>query len=177
MAFNGNFTVTPDNTDTSKFTLTDTSTGSDVNLTDRVVYLYKTDGTTIVPEGTTTEYIDWPLDAVIGDTLEVDVLDKDYALSVSVIWTSSDPEPDPSEYQKTTVTAFTAYSYLFWYTLIQQMGANANLAKDNNFIHNLMKLGNDVDNAEVSEYFSDQFSAQAALNRIYNMIVNQSIYF
>jgi hypothetical protein len=85
MAFNGNFSVTPNTADISKFTLTDTSTGSDAGLTGRRIYLYKTDGTTIVPAGTSTEYILWPLVATIGDTIEIDVLDKDYAISIVVI--------------------------------------------------------------------------------------------
>ena len=175
MAFNGNFTVTPNTSVISKFTLTDTSSGTDSNLTGRRVYLYKTDGTTIVPSGTSTEYIVW---AIANSTMEIDVLDKDYAISIVVIWVSSAPLSPPSEYTKTVITDFNApYSNTFWYGLIQQMAANSFVYADNNFATNLGKLVTDIDNSTQSVVYSDQYSAQAALDRVYNMIVNQSTYF
>ena len=62
-------------------TITDTSTGSDVLVTQRRVYLIKQDGTYLVPVGTTTDYIVWDYADV---SIDIDALDKDYCLNVKV---------------------------------------------------------------------------------------------
>ena|SRR6185369_17227892 len=173
MAFNGNFAVT-ENVDISKFTLTDTSTGVDTNLTDRKIYLYKVDATTLVPSGTPTDYLVWP---IADATIDIDALDKDYALSIVVIWNSSSPLPDPSTYTKTLLHTFTGYSYAFWYMLIQQMAANPLISSDKNFYANLSKFVTDLDNAIQATVSTDQYSAQKALDRDQYMIDNKNIYF
>ena len=65
----------------SVIVLTDTSTGTDETISQRNVYLQKADGTFLVPEGTTTNYIVW---SIVLNTISIDVLDKDYALNVMV---------------------------------------------------------------------------------------------
>ena len=62
---------------------TDTSTGSDVNIVTRHVYMQAYDGTFLVQEGTTTDYEIWDYAA---STITFDVLTKDYALLITVEW-------------------------------------------------------------------------------------------
>lgn len=50
-------------------------------INDRKVYLRKDDGNYLVPSGVETDYIDFPLNS---DYVDIDVLDKDYALEVAV---------------------------------------------------------------------------------------------
>lgn len=46
----------------------------------RKIYLKKDDGTYLVPEGTITDYIVWD----DNTSIDIDVLDKDYALEIKV---------------------------------------------------------------------------------------------
>lgn len=173
MAFNGSFAVTQ-GADISQFTLTDNSTGSDGNMTDRRIYLFKIDGTTLVPEGTTVTYVDWPIVSLIGDEITIDVLDKDYAITIFVSWISSAPLASPSSYEFTYMQLFSGYTNQFLYGLIQQMAANPLISSDKNFYYNLSKAYTDLDNATLAVANNDQYSAQQALDRIAGMISNQS---
>ncbi len=67
----------------SIITLTDTSTGSDSSITERRVYLRKSDGLFLVPPGTETDYIVWDY---ADATIDIDVLSKDRALLITVEW-------------------------------------------------------------------------------------------
>lgn len=72
----------------SAIIFTDISTGSDPNIIERHIYLQKADGTFLVPEGTTTDYIVWPLASA---TYQVtDILDKDRGLNITVEWDDGD---------------------------------------------------------------------------------------
>jgi len=173
MAFNGSFAITQ-GVDISQFTLTDNSTGSDAGITGRRIYLFKIDGTTLVPEGTTVTYIDWPIVSLIGDEITVDVLDKDYAITAFVSWISSAPLASPSSYEYTYMQLFSGYTNQFLYGLIQQMAANPLISSDKNFYYNLSKAYTDLDNATLAVANNDQYSAQMALDRITLMINNQS---
>jgi hypothetical protein len=176
MSFIGSVVVSQ-GTDLSKFTLTDTSSGNDGNIIGRRVYLFKTDGTTLVPSGTAVTYVDWPIVTVTNDTIDITVLDKDYAITVYVSWISNSPLPSPSAYAYTLMHLFNGYSNSFVYGLIQQMAANPMVSSDNNFFINLSKVYTDLDNAAMAVANNDQFSAQMALDRIKNVIDNQTVYF
>ena len=65
----------------------DTSEG--VTITGRKIYLLLDNGEYLVPEGTTTSYIDWPLDS--PSPFQVNVLDKDYSIDISVDVTVTEP--------------------------------------------------------------------------------------
>jgi hypothetical protein len=91
MAFNPSFTVKQLYATPNILRVTDTSTGSDANITGRRVFLRKDDGTYLVPSGTTTDYIDFPLS--LGSYIDIDVLDKDYAFEYKVQWLGNDPTP------------------------------------------------------------------------------------
>lgn len=62
---------------------TDTSTGNDGSVGERRIFLQKEDGTYLTPDGSATDYILWPL---ATNPFYVDILDKDYALNVTVVW-------------------------------------------------------------------------------------------
>lgn len=83
MALVPSFTASPQVGNPSVIILTDTSTGSDSNVTVRHVYLRKSDGNFLVPTGTTTDYIVWPY---TDQTITIDVLEKDRALWITVQW-------------------------------------------------------------------------------------------
>ncbi len=172
MAFNGNFS-TSQTSDATSFVLTDTSTGTDSNIVSRTIYLYKTDGTLL-----TGAAIDWPVVSVTGDTKTLSgVLTKDYSLNIVVTWTSSSPLSSPSTYTKTVITTFTGNLNEFLYSLIQRISATRNLVNDNNFYKSLSALYTEIDNAVQATNYSNQFSAQAALDRGYALQQNQNLFF
>lgn len=63
-------------------TITDTSTGSDGGILSRRLYLRKSDGTYITLGGE-TDYIPWSIEVA---SIDIDTLDKDYALRITVEW-------------------------------------------------------------------------------------------
>ena len=81
-----NFTVAQYVSNPSLIVFTDTSTGTDSSITVRYVYMQKSDGTYLVESGNTTNYELFPL--ATGNTISYDVLDKDYALTITVEWGS-----------------------------------------------------------------------------------------
>ena len=90
MPFNPSFTAEQLYETPSILRVTDTSTGGDANIAGRRVYLRKDDGDYLVPNGTTTDYIEWD---ITESYIDIDVLDKDYALETKVEWIENDPTP------------------------------------------------------------------------------------
>jgi hypothetical protein len=175
MAFTGNYSAAqqPNNSD---LLFTDSSTGSDGSLTERRIFPYKADGTLLLPAGNTTGYIVWP---IASSTLTVaGLLAKDYALSINVLWISTNPLPSPSTYAATNLYGFTGYTMDFSYSLAQQVSANPNLLNDNQFQTNWFTLNNQVTicNYAISPKQSI-VNAQAALDRALFLIQNASKFF
>jgi len=63
--------------------VTDTSTGSDGAITSRRVYITDAYNNYIVPEGTTTDYVDW---ALANSSINIECLTKDMAVDITVQW-------------------------------------------------------------------------------------------
>lgn len=162
MAFTGAYTVSQ-GSDPSSFTITDTSVGSDPAITDRRISLFKDNGTTLVPEGSSTTYIDWPL--LDGNTKVISLLTQDTALRIEVQWISSSPLPPPSSYSATNLYGFLAYSKNFDAYAQQLMITNPLLVSNRNFIYSRMKLRVFIDSAETSiAPMNDIVSAQLDMN-------------
>jgi hypothetical protein len=169
MAFSGNYSVSQ-GVDVQSFTLTDTSTGSDVNLTGRTIALYQANGSLL---GGAT--INWPLSD--GSTKALTgYLPKDYSLLTLVTWQSSSPIPG-SSYSKSSIYTFTGNSNAFAYGLLQQIAAMQAITSDNGFEDNVAILNSEIQNAGRASTYGDQGNAQQCLDRIYNMIINQQFYF
>lgn len=170
MSFAGNFAVSQ-GTDISTLVLTDTSVGSDPNLTDRTISLMKIDGT--LQTGST---IDFPIAFGSSITLPSGTLDKDYSFSILVTWASSLPIGG-STYQKTQIVTFVGYTNTFIYGEIQQVAANNATLNDDGFYKSMGKIQTEVDNSIQATNFSDQYSAQNSLSRANYMIQNKQLYF
>lgn len=166
--FNGAYTAVQ-GTDQSSVLFTDVSTGSDGNLTERRIYPYKADGTLL-----TSSYIVWP---IANSTITVNLLPKDYALYITVVWISSSPLSSPSTYTETTLYGFTGYTQQFIYERVQDISANAAIINDEQYYSSLSNMYTEVSNVELSVTYGSIINAQAALDRARNYIVNQSKYF
>lgn len=169
MAFAADFSISQ-GVDVQSFTITDTSTGSDPNLTGRTINLYLVDNSKLGGDE-----IAWPLSD--GSTkLIAGLLTRDFSLNIVVDWASSSPIPG-STYSKSYIVTFTGNSNAFAYGLLQQIAANQSITSDNGFLLNLALVNSDIQNADRANFYSDQGNAQAALDRVYAYIVNQNLYF
>jgi len=172
MPFVPNFTASQYSGTPSVITLTDTSTGSDVTIASRRVYLLQANGTFLVPAGTTTDYIVWDL---VDTSIDLDVLSQDSALSITVQWMSGIQTVVTS---KTISFAFTAYNETFYYGLTESQVANSNLSASVNWYQTKLVLRVEIDSADQAITFaSDIYSAQAALNRATYISTNQAYFF
>ena len=174
MPISPSFTASQNSGTPNLIFLTDTSTGSDVTITKRRIYLLQSDGTYLTPAGTPVNqhYIDW---ALIDTTISLDVLVQDTALSITVQWLTAGNVEVASV---TTSFAFTAYNETFYYGLTESQVANANLTASTNWYQTKMILRVELDSAyQAISFASDIFSSQAALNRATYISTNQSFFF
>ena len=167
-----NFTASQFSGTPSVITLNDTSTGSDVTIASRRVYLLQANGTFLVPAGTTTDYVVWDL---VDTSIDLDVLSQDSALIITVQWMSGLNTVVTS---KTISFAFTAYNETFYYGLTESQVANSNLSASTNWYQTKLILRVEIDSANQAITFaSDIYSAQAALNRATYISTNQALFF
>lgn len=171
MSFTGNFTAAQqaDNTDVL---FTDTSTGADANLTDRRIYPYNAAGALVLPAGNTLGYIDWPLPLATPLTV-ANLLPKDYALNINVVWISSAPIGG-STYSVTTLYGFTGNTQQFIYQLLQDLSANNLLKNDVQWQANLFSLYNEISNVGTSVTKGDIKLAQDALDRAFAIMQDKA---
>ena len=174
MPLSPNFTASQNSGTPNLIFLTDTSTGSDVTITKRRIYLLQSNGTYLTPAGTPANqnYIDW---ALVDVTTSLNVLIQDTALSITVEWLTA---ANVVVANKTISFAFTAYNETFYYGLTESQVANANLTASTNWYQTKMILRVELDSAyQAISFASDIFSAQAALNRATFISTNQSYFF
>jgi hypothetical protein len=166
------FTATQILGEPSIIKLTDASTGSDAAITARRVYLRLANGSYLVPDGTTTDYVNWPL---ADATLELDVLTVDKAVDITVQHLNSS---GVAIYTKTTLCLFTQYAKQFLYNLTQGQSGNTGLVNDNQYWEKKSQLFTEVDSAlNAVEMANDLFGAQGCLDRAQKIIDNAESYF
>ena len=169
-----NFTASQNSGTPNDISVFDTSTGSDVLITKRRLFLLQSDGTYLVPTGTTTDYIDW---AYANSSITVDVLNQDTALNITVQWLSV---TNTVLYSKTIAYGFDAFGQTFYYNLTQNQVpiTNPQVALSTNFYMNKMIFKVLLDSAAQSISFaSDIYSASVCYDADQNMINNSNFYF
>jgi len=172
MSFVPNFSIAQTLT-ASQIVFTDTSTGSDASIADRQIFLQKIDGTYLVPSGTSTSYIDFPLSS--GATNTVTVLDTDYALNITINWVNS---TNATLYTKTYLFNLNQYSWNFAYSLLQTQASSPATVNNNDFWNNNIRLFVDIFNSDTAVVMgNDQYSAQFALEDANYLRNNQNLYF
>lgn len=175
--FTGNFTASQAQNLTTLIIndTSDYSSEGQATFSNRLIYLNKADGSTLVPDGSTFTYIPFPFS--LGNVINIDVLDRDYALSITIVWVSNAPQPG-STYTKSQLYAFTFYTKQFIYGLVQEQTAKPNIVNDVEYFSNLLQL---MDWSESADYAvgigGDIQASQLALDQAYNMISKQNLYF
>lgn len=172
MSFNPNFSVSQTIGAPSIIILTDTSTGSDVGITQRRVYLQLSDNTYLVPTGTTTNYIVWNY---ADSSIEIDVLNQDEAVSITVQWLSV---TNVVLYSKKNLALFSMYNKIFFSGLQGRQASTPNITQDENYYTNRSILwGHIVSAMNAVEIGIDIYGAQNSIDKATYMINNQSEFF
>lgn len=153
---------------TGSVTLTDESAGTDANLTSRTITFYKSDGSVFL-------ITSW----AIGDASKVIALmDKDYALNVTVDWASSAPLASPSTYTQSKLFASTAFLMDEFSTLTRLQASNPIIMKDSQYYEKKSELLMEIKGAEYGiSNMADIKAAQGCLDRAQSLIANKTLFY
>ncbi len=172
MPLTPNFSITQPVGEPSIVNVEDTSTGSDVAIVSRRVYIATAAGLFLVPTGTATEYVAWALAAT---DIDIDCLDKDYATSITVEWLSV---AGAILYSKTAKYGLTAWNEEEDYGLTTLLSSNPLLINDKNFFENKSKLRTYIDSGnQAIELAGDLYSAQNCYDEATNLRINAQYFF
>jgi hypothetical protein len=173
MSLTANFTTSQTYGIPNSINFLDTSTGTDNTITSRRIYLKTAANTYLVEKDTTTDYEVWNYSDA---TITLDVLEKDYALQVTVEWLNSS---NAVIYTKTyDALGFTLYNETFDYQLTQILSGNPLIINDNNFFPNKSELRTNIDGGNQAIFFAtDLFSAQQCYDRATGLRLGSQYYF
>lgn len=142
----------------SDVNFTNSSTGTDGSITALRIYFQQANGSFLVPEGTTTEYVVWVLadtSTTIEDLLSIST---DSAFLVTVEWVNSG---GTVLYSSQQYVGYTLYWETFFYQLVQAASGNPLNMNDNSFRNNMSELRDCIDSGnQAIEFFSDLYAAQ-----------------
>lgn len=165
MSLTPSFTI-GQNSNPAALILTDTSTGSDVNVVDRTININKSDGTPL------TGPIDWP---IAQSSITITPLDKDYALDIIVTWNNSS---GIAIYTVDQIFAAVQYAEKFYYGLTQQQSIAPSKLQDQQYFENKSILRTLIDSAlQAISVGVDLFSAQVSITEYQQMMANPTLYF
>lgn len=172
MPLTPSFTAVQSFNSPSNLTFTDTSTGSDISVASRSIYIEQANGDYIIISGNTNDYTTWYLQDV---SATFDILDKDYAVTITVNWVD---QYNNVLYTYSDVFAFTNFNEKFDYGLTQMLTANPMLINDNDFFKNKEDLRISIDSGnQAFDMAGDLFAAQQCYDRGTNLRENSQYYF
>jgi hypothetical protein len=158
----------------SIITINDDSTGTDVAVVTRRVYVTDKDGEYYVEDGNAEIYTEWD-DFPDTLTLDLDILTQDRALNIRVDWLNIS---DEVLYTLTVLQDYTLYAKTYFLNGIKAQSENNSLKEHANFYYNLIRLLVSIKEADDSvTLLSDITSSQAALNRAKQIVDNPSYLF
>jgi len=159
----------------SNITITDTSTGSDVAVTERRVILQNAIGEYLTGNGSTINYDVWPY---ASSSITLDVITEtigDVALNVIVNWVSID---GTVLYTDNNNYPFPQWGKQFFVYLVQQQGLTPGVYQDLTYSGNLAvfwaNLQAGINQVEIG---NDPAGAQNCFNRTNQMRLNEATYF
>lgn len=172
MPLTPSFAVTQPVGEPSEVTITDDSTGVDAAITQRRVYLATAYGDFLVEDGTSTDYEPW---ALANSSITLDLLDKDYALLITVEWLNV---ANVVLYSLSQNVGLTSYNEDFDYQLTQMVSGNTLLVNDANFYKSKSDLRTNIDSGnQAIERADDIFGAQQCYDRATQIRLNSQYYF
>ena len=176
MAITANFSTSQTVGAPSVIDLTDTSTGSDVSATQRRIYLVDSEGEYVVPDGTTTDYVNFPI--ADGAEISIDCLDQDSALWITLQYLDVSNVVVASE---TKLCSFTLNNETFYYSLTQAQATQStppNVVQDTGYYTNKLILRTLIDSGNQAVTYGEGITtAQTMYNQATQMVDNQDYYF
>lgn len=151
--------------------VTDTSTGSDGSFVFRKLYIINSSGETLGLDGV-NDYIYWAAEDL---EIDVEILTKDYALEIKVVW--CDDGGDDLYTPVTTLQNFTYYGESFYYSLAVSLSNYPTLANSQNFMSNRSALRTLLDSSsEAIVEMQDITSSQQSLDNAALLINNPNVF-
>jgi hypothetical protein len=158
MALTPSFTVAATSV-LGQILVTDTSTGSDGAIADRIITILNAANAVI---GT----FDFPLSA--GSSINIQVFTADAAVNFQINWVNNVGVP---LYTFNLLYAYTQYGESYFYQLTQQQQGNPSFLNDQQYFQNKGKLRTLIDSAtQAISYGADIFSANIAIG-LYQPII------
>lgn len=172
MAFSQAFTVSQSAATPEIVVLTDTSTGADASIVSRRAYFTDSQGNPVVPSGTSTTYVDWPL---VDNPISLTLLTQDTAVYLTVQWLDVS---NAVLYSSSNYYCLSQFNQQFFYYLIQQLGLQPAVLQDTTFKSNLEQYWVYIIGAQNAISLAEDLAAsQNLLDLATNMMNNQQIYF
>ncbi len=174
MSLTVNFTATQTAGSSSEINFTDTSTGTDVAVVKRRIYITDCYGNHLVEQGTSTEYEAWN-DFPSITTITLDVLTKDYAVRITVQWLDVN---NAVLYDKTSDYGFTLYNETFDYSLTKIFSSNPLHLNDDSFFEQKSELRTCIDSGnQAIDLADDLYAAQQCYDRATDIRLNSTYIF
>lgn len=173
MPLSPSFVVSQSAETPASVTFTDDSSGSDVLVVSRRITITDSNGDPVVPSGTVTDYIDWPL--ATNPLTVTDLLTADIAVNILVEWLDAS---NIALYEEDADFCLAEFNKQFFYYLIQQQALTPGIVQDANYYSNLCQYWINIIGAiQVVEDAADLSASQNCLNRATNFMTNESLYF
>lgn len=172
MAFSPSFSIAQVGATPGYVVATDNSSGSDVLIISRKITFTDSQGNTVVPSGTTTTYVPWPL---ATNPISINLLTEDAALSIRVDWLDAGGNSIYDLTQEYPLTRFNKNNFVY---LFQQQALTPGIVQDTNYFSNLATYYVDiVGGIAMVEDADDIANAQNCLNQATYMLNNQQNFF
>lgn len=172
MAFSPSFTVSASAASPSTVVFTDDSSGSDVLILARRIYVTDYAGNPIVQSVNSNAYLDWPL---ATNPISFDLLTQNTAVNVLVQWLGA---ADAVLYEDDNDFCLREYAIQFFIYLIQNQALTPGIVQDANYFSNLALFYVNMQGAETMIVdAADLAASQNCLNRCTLMQNDQSFFF
>jgi len=156
----------------NEITIVDDSTGSDILITQRRVYIQTASGAYLVESGTTTDYEVW---AYASSSITLDVLTQDECVNILVQWLSA---ADAVLYTYENQYALSEYNKQFLVYLVQAQGLTPGIVQDSNYAGNVgLFWTNIIAGINQVEFGAEIAGGQNCFSRATYMRLNQQFFF
>lgn len=172
MSFTPSFTIGQNPLTPSIVVATDTSVGSDILITVRRIFIQDAAGNYLVPSGTTTNYVVWPL---VNTAISLNILTQNTAISATTQWLDVSGSV---LYTDSESASLNNYGKQFLYQLVCQNADTPTIPADTNYDFNTAVLWTCVLGGTNAIFVNNDVSAsQNASNRATYLQLNQSLFY
>lgn len=152
--------------------VTDDSTGSDMAIVSRQIYVQTAAGTYLVPSGTTTDYTAW---ALVLTTIPLNILTEDQCVNIVVNWLDVN---GATLYTYENQYPLAEYNKQFLVALVSAQGLTPGIVQDVSYSGAMATFWVNI-NAGINQvnFAADIQGGQACFSRATYMRINQQIFF